>query len=410
MLTLNILILITIIIGHHTVTSFSCPDQCTCDQTSKSVTCIGKENPLSSIPKDIPRNTEELYLNCNNIQKIARDDLVGLTNLRKLSLHKNYITHIDDFAFKDLNSLIELNLSNNYLSYITKYTFVGLWRLKSLWLSEFHLKSIVPCIDDFVFAQTPVLEDLFLTKNDFLFISNNLFAGLSKLKYLTISLNKINKIDVLAFSHFPKDVDVHLGNSHICCCSTANAIESLIIKPSVKCTIKDCYNAESICTHPYDSTCVKKITPVTTSDPRNPDSDVSKTTDVIVDIQTNPTTSTPLEPELVRPVTPRKSSICPEECKCFDNFKIVLCHQKFLSTVPENIPMETEKLMLNENLITRIRKYDFYDLPYLKELYLHNNDIERLDNGCFEELVNLTSLFLLNNHIDHINANTFQIL
>ncbi|XP_055777928.1 slit homolog 2 protein-like [Salvelinus fontinalis] len=57
-----------------------CPAQCSC--SSSTVDCHGQS--LRSVPRNIPRNTERLDLNANNLTKIAKADFAGLRNLRVL--------------------------------------------------------------------------------------------------------------------------------------------------------------------------------------------------------------------------------------------------------------------------------------------------------------------------------------
>eukprot|EP00064_Thunnus_orientalis_P016331 superscaffoldBa00003212_g16395 len=55
-----------------------CPAQCSC--TGTTVDCHGQG--LRSVPRNIPRNTERLDLNANNLTKITKADFAGLRHLR----------------------------------------------------------------------------------------------------------------------------------------------------------------------------------------------------------------------------------------------------------------------------------------------------------------------------------------
>uniref|UniRef100_A0A4W5LJ75 LRRNT domain-containing protein n=1 Tax=Hucho hucho TaxID=62062 RepID=A0A4W5LJ75_9TELE len=57
-----------------------CPAQCSC--SGSTVDCHGQG--LRSVPRNIPRNTERLDLNANNLTKITKADFAGLRNLRVL--------------------------------------------------------------------------------------------------------------------------------------------------------------------------------------------------------------------------------------------------------------------------------------------------------------------------------------
>ncbi|MED6287416.1 Slit 2 protein, partial [Goodea atripinnis] len=81
-----------------------CPPQCSC--TGTTVDCHGQG--LRSVPRNIPRNTERLDLNANNLTKITKGDFAGLRHLRVLQLMENKITTIERGAFQDLKELERL--------------------------------------------------------------------------------------------------------------------------------------------------------------------------------------------------------------------------------------------------------------------------------------------------------------
>ncbi|KAK2521410.1 hypothetical protein Q9233_010973 [Columba guinea] len=57
-----------------------CPAQCSC--SGSTVDCHGLA--LRVVPRNIPRNTERLDLNGNNITRITKTDFAGLRHLRVL--------------------------------------------------------------------------------------------------------------------------------------------------------------------------------------------------------------------------------------------------------------------------------------------------------------------------------------
>ncbi|KAJ8000450.1 hypothetical protein DPEC_G00180250 [Dallia pectoralis] len=81
-----------------------CPAQCSC--SGSTVDCHGQG--LHAVPRNIPRNTERLDLNANNLTKITKSDFAGLKNLRVLQLMENKITTIERGAFQDLKELERL--------------------------------------------------------------------------------------------------------------------------------------------------------------------------------------------------------------------------------------------------------------------------------------------------------------
>ncbi|KAJ6651246.1 hypothetical protein lerEdw1_021156 [Lerista edwardsae] len=81
-----------------------CPAQCSC--SGSTVDCHGLA--LRSVPRNIPRNTERLDLNGNNITRITKTDFAGLRHLRVLQLMENKISTIERGAFQDLKELERL--------------------------------------------------------------------------------------------------------------------------------------------------------------------------------------------------------------------------------------------------------------------------------------------------------------
>ncbi|KAJ7412913.1 slit 2 protein-like protein [Willisornis vidua] len=81
-----------------------CPAQCSC--SGSTVDCHGLA--LRGVPRNIPRNTERLDLNGNNITRITKTDFAGLRHLRVLQLMENKISTIERGAFQDLKELERL--------------------------------------------------------------------------------------------------------------------------------------------------------------------------------------------------------------------------------------------------------------------------------------------------------------
>ena len=428
-----------------TASSMTCPDRCQCNRLTKTIICSGKY--LTSVPKGIPVDSEMVILDRNIIQKINKDDFKGLIYLKTLQLHANFIRHIDDYSFKDLGNLSELSLNENYISRLSEKTLFGLGKLTTLWLSKIHPPGIIPCIEDFTFESTPFLKVLHITENDLLYISENLFSGLNNIEVLSLTFNRVSKISEKAFNHLPRTANIYLGDKStgVCCCSTARAIDSMPRHSYTSCKVEICFDSNFVCQENLTSTCNNDGDTNLISDSSVSDYimyETSFTTPFLSSSKVHlhetslialPKKSTMLnllptssihskgislgstnniistqEPEPEQPSEPRKTGICPTDvCTCYQSSKMVLCSGQHLLRIPRDIPADTKKLILNDNSITRIRKYDFYDLFFLEELHIHNNKISKIDDGSFQDLVNLTSLFLKRNQLNSININTF---
>ncbi|TNN69365.1 Slit 2 protein [Liparis tanakae] len=114
-LGLLVAVLLSVMSGR--VNGQPCPTQCAC--TGTTVDCHGQG--LRSVPRNIPRNTERLDLNANNLTKITKADFAGLRNLRVFSaefqsptrysrvpLMENKISTMERGAFQDLKELERL--------------------------------------------------------------------------------------------------------------------------------------------------------------------------------------------------------------------------------------------------------------------------------------------------------------
>ncbi|ELW46986.1 Slit like protein 2 protein [Tupaia chinensis] len=103
-LSLSLGLLLTVL---SEVAAQACPAQCSC--SGSAVDCHGLA--LRSVPRSIPRNTERLDLNGNNITRITKTDFAGLRHLRVLQLMENKISTIERGAFQDLKELERLRLN-----------------------------------------------------------------------------------------------------------------------------------------------------------------------------------------------------------------------------------------------------------------------------------------------------------
>ncbi|KAJ8365266.1 hypothetical protein SKAU_G00140970 [Synaphobranchus kaupii] len=97
----------------------ACPTLCTCSGTT--VDCHGLG--IKTVPRNIPRNTERLELNGNNLTRITKNDFAGLKYLRVLQLMENQIGTIERGAFDDMKELERLRLNRNQLQQLPEMLF-----------------------------------------------------------------------------------------------------------------------------------------------------------------------------------------------------------------------------------------------------------------------------------------------
>ncbi|XP_034057294.1 slit homolog 2 protein-like, partial [Gymnodraco acuticeps] len=97
----------------------ACPTPCSC--LGNTVDCHGLG--IYSIPRNIPRGTERLDLNGNNLTAITKADFSGLKHLRVLHLMENQISNVERGAFDELKELERLRLNKNRLSQFPELLF-----------------------------------------------------------------------------------------------------------------------------------------------------------------------------------------------------------------------------------------------------------------------------------------------
>lgn len=134
-----------------------CPPQCSC--TGTIVRCSHAN--LKEIPKGIPPETSELYLDVNDISSI------------------------DTHRLKHLKSLSRLDLSNNQISVLPPYVFANLTRLATLIVSYNKLQ----CVQDNAFGGLKNLRILSLHGNDISLIPERAFTDTTSITHLALGAN-----------------------------------------------------------------------------------------------------------------------------------------------------------------------------------------------------------------------------
>uniref|UniRef100_A0A1A8QME7 Slit homolog 1b n=1 Tax=Nothobranchius rachovii TaxID=451742 RepID=A0A1A8QME7_9TELE len=192
----------------------ACPAPCSC--LGNTVDCHGLG--IYSIPRNIPRGTERLDLNENNLTVITKSDFSGLKHLRVLHLMENQINNIERGALDELKELERLRLNRNGLSHLPELLFQKNGALSRLDLSE----NTIQTIPRRAFRGATDLKSLQLDKNRISCIEEGAFRALRSLEVLTLNNNNITTIPVSSFNHMPKLRTFRLhSNSLRCDCHLA---------------------------------------------------------------------------------------------------------------------------------------------------------------------------------------------
>uniref|UniRef100_A0A0K2ULZ3 Leucinerich repeats and immunoglobulinlike domains 3 [Chrysemys picta] n=1 Tax=Lepeophtheirus salmonis TaxID=72036 RepID=A0A0K2ULZ3_LEPSM len=143
-----------------------------------------------------------LYLDRNGIQSVEKGWLYGLRTLETLSLSHNKIDYIAEDAWEFLGVLRELNLKSNLLQLLERDSLRSLPSLTELYLQDNLISHIDDSSSGSVFEEVPLIQILSLDGNSLSHTiedSDSPFQGLSHLRKLTLSRNKIKSIGELGF-------------------------------------------------------------------------------------------------------------------------------------------------------------------------------------------------------------------
>ncbi|XP_078449077.1 slit homolog 2 protein-like isoform X1 [Lampetra planeri] len=133
-----------------------CPAECTCLDTV--VRCSNHD--LNALPKGIPRDLTEIYLDGNQLTMVPRE-LANFKNLKLIDLSNNRISTIANFSFANMSQLSTLILSFNRLRCVPQKAFMG---LKSLRVLSLHGNDI-SMVPDGAFGDLTSLSHLALGAN-----------------------------------------------------------------------------------------------------------------------------------------------------------------------------------------------------------------------------------------------------
>ncbi|VDK46805.1 unnamed protein product [Anisakis simplex] len=81
---------------------------------------------------------------------------------------------------------------------------------------------------------------------------------------------------------------------------------------------------------------------------------------------------------------------CPQSCSCSQT--TVICTGQGLTRIPIGIPTDTQRLDLQENKISVVRRDDLAALRQLKILQLMDNQIHMIEENAFDNLLQLERL------------------
>ncbi|XP_061770973.1 slit homolog 1 protein-like [Nerophis ophidion] len=339
----------------------ACPAPCSCLGTT--VDCHGLG--IHAVPKNIPRGTERLDLNGNNLTLVTKSDLSGLKHLRVLHLMDNQIREVERGALDDLKVLERLRLNKNRLSQIPELLFQKNEALSRLDLSE----NCIQAVPRRAFRGAPDLKNLQLDKNHISCIEEGAFRALRSLEVLTLNNNNISSIPVSSFNHMPKLRTFRLhSNSLRCDCHLAWLSPWLRQRPAL--------GLYTQCSSP------PALRGLNLAELRKGDLACSGHGGSA----------------FVQPCSLASGS-CPPMCSCANN--IVDCRGRGLTAIPAHLP---EAMTEIRNGIKSVPPGAFTSYKKLRRIDLSNNQISEMAPDAFQGLRALNSLVLYGNKITELPA------
>uniref|UniRef100_A0AAQ6IFF3 Slit homolog 2 (Drosophila) n=1 Tax=Anabas testudineus TaxID=64144 RepID=A0AAQ6IFF3_ANATE len=320
-----------------------CPAPCSC--TGTTVDCHGQG--LRSVPRNIPRNTERLDLNANNLTKITKADFAGLRHLRVFDVSENQIQGIPRKAFRGAVEIKNLQLDYNHIS----------------------------CIED------------------------GAFRALRDLEVLTLNNNNISRLSVASFNHMPKLRTFRLHSNNLQCdCHVAWLSEWLRQRPRLglytQCmapphlrghNVAEVQKKEFVCTghqSSSSSSCSVLQCPESCTCSNN-----------IVDCRGKGLTEIPTNlPETITEIRLEQNAIKVIPAGAFSPYK------------------KLRRIDLSNNQISELASDAFQGLRSLNSLVLYGNKITEISKGLFEGLFSLQLLLLNANKIACLRVDAFQDL
>ncbi|XP_060098331.1 immunoglobulin superfamily member 10 [Heteronotia binoei] len=101
------------------------------------------------------------------------------------------------------------------------------------------------------------------------------------------------------------------------------------------------------------------------------------------------------------------SRACPKLCACYVPTE-VHCTFRYLSTIPQHISQDVERINLGYNSLVKLTEVDFSGLEKLELLMLHSNQIHTVHDRTFSDLSSLQILKMSYNKVKVIQADTFH--
>ncbi|XP_015110109.1 insulin-like growth factor-binding protein complex acid labile subunit isoform X1 [Diachasma alloeum] len=199
------ILLLTTVCLITTAQSGFCPTDCTCDDDTLVVSCIGVS--LDVIPIALNPSTQRIVLKESRIRMVDAAAFQFYGDLKIVDLSSNHLVTIPDASFAAQKNLVELHLRHNKISALTEKTFQGLVSLTVLNLRDNYLETL----SNGLFTSLTKLEELDLGQNRIGKVEPGAFQKLGSLRVLYLDDNQLKSIPSPALAPLNALAELHIG-------------------------------------------------------------------------------------------------------------------------------------------------------------------------------------------------------
>uniref|UniRef100_A0AAZ1XXP9 LRRNT domain-containing protein n=1 Tax=Oreochromis aureus TaxID=47969 RepID=A0AAZ1XXP9_OREAU len=402
-----------------------CPRACSCDSTTLTTACVGKN--LTDVPPTVEEITVKLDLRNNNLQVLSRGAFMHTPYLTYLNLQRCNIIEIKEGAFRTLGRVVSLNLAHNKIEILYQESFDGLSSLKELRLDHNRIEEIQPG----AFTQLGFLNTLGLTHNQLVYIPNMVFQGLQNIKFLRLSHNSLNnlapeafaglftlsRLDLdhnelhmslqdlsdKAFSQAPLLSHLDLSHNHLRYLEPLSGPREGVIAYHVSflhwarvsgvkllgaCSGPPHLSDEPLqAVSPQDLRCRRGKSPVE-------DDEEEESTERV-------------PPTVTATAKPKQKVKCPANCECDTETQHATCEGRGHTRIPRGFPAKTQLLDLHDNHFHYLPANSFPGSSQLVSLHLQSCKIHEIEGGALQGMKNLLYLYLSDNDLMSLDPKAF---
>ncbi|XP_029472367.1 transforming growth factor beta activator LRRC33 isoform X2 [Rhinatrema bivittatum] len=186
-----------------------------CKLVHRAVDCNGKQ--LSSVPEDLPANTQELFMDANFVRILRKSSMQRYSDLWSLSLGENNLESIESGAFSSNRKLEVLSLQDNSIFVNCPVTAVALQSLPALKKLDLSGNYLTEDMVGTLLQNLSSLESLSLARNIIMRLDSTVFESLGQLRELNLESNYIYEIEDGAFENSWRLQRLNLAYNHIPC-------------------------------------------------------------------------------------------------------------------------------------------------------------------------------------------------